>query len=53
LAFRKAPAAIARALAERDYKEATPVQAAVPVISGSGATAAIANGLVETKPTQP
>ena len=30
-----------------------PVQAAVPVISGSGATAAIANGLVETKPTQP
>ncbi|HEY5337378.1 MAG TPA: DEAD/DEAH box helicase [Rhizomicrobium sp.] len=29
MAFRKTPAAIARALAERDYKEATPVQAAV------------------------
>jgi ATP-dependent RNA helicase DeaD len=29
LAFRKTPAAIARALAERDYREATPVQAAV------------------------
>jgi len=29
LAFRKTPAAIARALAERGYKEATPVQAAV------------------------
>jgi ATP-dependent RNA helicase DeaD len=29
LAFRKTPAAIARALAERDYKEATPVQTAV------------------------
>ncbi len=29
MAFRKTPAAIARALAERNYKEATPVQAAV------------------------
>ncbi len=29
MAFRKTPAAIARALAERDYKDATPVQAAV------------------------
>jgi ATP-dependent RNA helicase DeaD len=29
LAFRKAPSAIARALAERDYTEATPVQTAV------------------------
>ena len=29
LTFRKIPAAIARALAERDYNEATPVQAAV------------------------
>jgi ATP-dependent RNA helicase DeaD len=29
LPFRKTPAAIARALAEREYKEATPVQAAV------------------------
>jgi hypothetical protein len=34
-------------------RTASPVQPAVPVISGSGATAAIANGLVETKPTQP
>jgi ATP-dependent RNA helicase DeaD len=60
LAFRKTPAAIARALAERDYKEATPVQAAVleadaedrdllvSAQTGSGKTVAYGIAMAET-----
>jgi ATP-dependent RNA helicase DeaD len=60
LAFRKTPASIARALAERDYKEATPVQAAVleseadgrdllvSAQTGSGKTVAYGLALAET-----
>jgi ATP-dependent RNA helicase DeaD len=60
LAFRKAPAAIARALAERDYKEATPVQIAVleadaedrdllvSAQTGSGKTVAYGIAMAET-----
>ncbi|HEY7977091.1 MAG TPA: DEAD/DEAH box helicase [Rhizomicrobium sp.] len=58
--FRKTPAAIARALAERDYKEATPVQAAVmgadaedrdllvSAQTGSGKTVAYGIAMAET-----
>ena len=60
MAFRKTPAAIARALAERDYKEATPVQAAVmeadaeerdllvSAQTGSGKTVAYGIAMAET-----
>jgi ATP-dependent RNA helicase DeaD len=60
LAFRKTPAAIARALAERDYKEATPVQTAVleadaeerdllvSAQTGSGKTVAYGIAMAET-----
>jgi ATP-dependent RNA helicase DeaD len=60
LAFRKTPAAIARALAERDYKDATPVQAAVleadaeerdllvSAQTGSGKTVAYGIAMAET-----
>jgi ATP-dependent RNA helicase DeaD len=60
LAFRKTPAAIARALAERDYKHATPVQAAVleadaeerdllvSAQTGSGKTVAYGIAMAET-----
>jgi ATP-dependent RNA helicase DeaD len=60
LPFRKTPAAIARALAERDYKEATPVQAAVldaeagerdllvSAQTGSGKTVAYGIAMAET-----
>jgi ATP-dependent RNA helicase DeaD len=60
LAFRKTPAAIARALAERDYKEATPVQGAVleaeaverdllvSAQTGSGKTVAYGIAMAET-----
>jgi ATP-dependent RNA helicase DeaD len=60
LAFRKTPAAIARALSERDYKEATPVQAAVleadaedrdllvSAQTGSGKTVAYGIAMAET-----
>jgi len=60
LAFRKTPPAIARALAERDYKEATPVQAAVleadagerdllvSAQTGSGKTVAYGIAMAET-----
>jgi ATP-dependent RNA helicase DeaD len=60
LAFRKTPAAIARALAERGYKEATPVQAAVmeadaeerdllvSAQTGSGKTVAYGIAMAET-----
>ena len=58
--FRKTPAAIARALAERDYKDATPVQAAVleadaedrdllvSAQTGSGKTVAYGIAIAET-----
>ncbi len=58
--FRKTPAAIARALAERDYREATPVQAAVleaeaeerdllvSAQTGSGKTVAYGIAMAET-----
>jgi ATP-dependent RNA helicase DeaD len=60
LAFRKTPAAIARALAERNYNEATPVQAAVLAAdagerdllvsaqTGSGKTVAYGIAMAET-----
>jgi ATP-dependent RNA helicase DeaD len=60
LPFRKTPAAIARALAERDYREATPVQAAVlepeaeerdllvSAQTGSGKTVAYGIAMAET-----
>jgi ATP-dependent RNA helicase DeaD len=60
LAFRKSPASIARALAEREYNEATPVQAAVleseadgrdllvSAQTGSGKTVAYGLALAET-----
>jgi ATP-dependent RNA helicase DeaD len=60
LAFRKTPATIARALTERDYKEATPVQAAVleanaeerdllvSAQTGSGKTVAYGIAMAET-----
>lgn len=60
LAFRKTPAAIARALTERDYKDATPVQAAVleadaedrdllvSAQTGSGKTVAYGIAMAET-----
>jgi ATP-dependent RNA helicase DeaD len=60
LAFRKTPAAIARALAERNYNEATPVQAAVleadaeerdllvSAQTGSGKTVAYGIAMAET-----
>jgi len=60
LPFRKTPAAIARALAERDYKDATPVQAAVleadaeerdllvSAQTGSGKTVAYGIAMAET-----
>jgi ATP-dependent RNA helicase DeaD len=60
LPFRKTPPTIARALAERDYKEATPVQAAVleneadgrdllvSAQTGSGKTVAYGLALAET-----
>ncbi len=60
MAFRKTPAAIARALAERNYNEATPVQAAVleadagerdllvSAQTGSGKTVAYGIAMAET-----
>ena len=60
MAFRKAPAPIARALAERDYKDATPVQTAmleedaegrdllVSAQTGSGKTVAYGLALADT-----
>jgi ATP-dependent RNA helicase DeaD len=60
LAFHKTPASLARALAERDYTEATPVQAAVleaeaegrdllvSAQTGSGKTVAYGISIAET-----